>query len=105
VMTVCVPCRGRLQDVWSVRPFPSLSPTVGVPPCRPLRRVARRVVCRRRPYARAGAVQRGGVVHQSLASPSSRTPCEKATPEKIFLYEQTPRRATSAFAPAAVGLN
>src|SRR5215510_524518 len=45
----------------------------------------------------------GGVVHQPLASPSSGTPCEKATREKVPLYEQTPPRATSAWTTTAIG--
>src|SRR6266487_907698 len=32
----------------------------------------------------------GGVAHQSLASLSGGTPREKATPENVSLYEQTP---------------
>src|SRR6266704_1676623 len=36
----------------------------------------------------------GGVVHQSLASPSGGTPREKATPENVSLYEQTPSCVT-----------
>src|SRR5262249_48359919 len=44
----------------------------------------------------------GGVVHQSLASPSGGTPRQKATPEKVSLYEQTPSRVTYAFATADV---